>query len=146
MAKTGWDKWREKKARQNKRALKKAIRKTNTAYIIIMIAALALGFFTAYLGLDTICKNDSFELNGEQIITFTVGQPISYTDEGISYVSLGRDLSSKIKTECTLQVENGAFSAESLAIGNYPIIYTAVGGRCDGQTLYRIIRIVETEG
>ncbi len=146
MAKSGWDKWREKNARQNKRALKKAIRKTNTAYIIIVIAALTLGFFGAYFGLGVICKNDSFELNGEQIITFTVGQPISYKDEGISYVSLGRDLSASVKTECDIQIIDGVISAENPGVGEYPIIYTAVGGRCDGQTLYRVIRIVEAEG
>ncbi len=146
MAKNGWDKWREKKERESKRALKKAAKKTNTAYIAVIIIALATGFLGAYFGLDALCKNDRFELNGEQVITFTAGQPISYTDEGISYVSLGRDLSAKVKAECSIQNTNGIFSSEGLDVGEYPIIYSAIGGRCDGQTLYRIIRIVEAEG
>ncbi len=143
MAKSGWDKWREKKTRERKRALKKAVRKTNTAYIVIMIIALAVGFFGAYFGLGVLCKNDKFELNGEQVMTFTVGQTVSYKDEGISYVSMGRDLSSEVKVKCDIQNTDGTFSSENLEVGEYPIIYTAVGGRCDGQTLYRVIRIVE---
>ncbi len=145
MAKSGWDKWRASKQREAKRLLK---RKSARVYVIIAIIALLIGFAGSYYGMSVICKNDAFEINGEQVITFAEGEPISYKDEGMKYISFGHDLSDDVKIECELKLENGTFSSEAPKVGEYPIIYTAVGGRCDGQTLYRVIKVVaaETEG
>ncbi len=145
MAKSGWDKWKEKKAREAKRELKKSLKKTNRAYIIIAVIALVIGFAGSYFGFDYICKNDAFELVGEKEFVFTVGADETYNDEGIKYISLGRDCSKSVKAECDVMSEDGSISVKALPAGEYPIIYTAVGGRCDGQTLYRVIKIVEAE-
>ncbi len=142
MAKSGWDKWRDKKKKEAKRMLRK---RSYRAYVIISIIALLIGFAGAYCGMSVLCKNDAFELNGEQVLTFTEGQDVSFKDEGIKYVSFGRDMSGAVKVECDLELSDGSFSSAMLEVGEYPIIYTAVGGRCDGQTLYRVIKIVAAE-
>ncbi len=138
---TGWDKWREKKAKQ-------AVKKTHKGYIIIAVLFLAVGVFGGYFATKFITKNDCFELNGKKDFSYKVGEIISYKDEGIKYISLGKDKSGSVQIETNMTKGNdGTFTADTSKPGEYYIIYKAVGGRCNGLTLYRAFRITEnTEG
>ncbi len=137
MAKSNWEKWRDKKAREAKRKLKKV----NKVYLVLAVIALAVGFAASWMFLDSMCADDAFELNGQQIITVTEGDEYTFEDQGIKYISMGKDLSGDVKLESDID-----FSNLPKEVGEYPIIYRAIGGRCDGQTLYRVIRIVPKEG
>jgi len=140
MAKSGWEKWRAKKKREAERKIKKA----HFGYIIIAVLFLAAGLATGYFGAQIITKNDVFEINGEKVTSLKVGDTLSYTDEGIKYISFGKDVSGSVEISTNMtKGENGTFTADTAEEGEYYIIYKAVGGRCDGLTLYRVFRVTE---
>ncbi len=142
MAKTqsGWDKWRAKKAREAKRKIKKA----HFGYIIIAVLFLAAGLMAGYFGAQIITGSDVFEINGEKVTTIKVGNALNYTDEGIKYISFGKDVSDSVEISTNMvRGENGTFTADTSEEGEFYIIYKAVGGRCDGLTLYRVFRVSE---
>ena len=143
-AQSGWDKWRTKKAREAKKKAKKA----HFGYIIIAVLFLAVGLVSGYFGAQIVAKNDGFEINGEKVTTLKVGDELSYTDEGIKYISFGKDLSDSVEISTNMtKGENGVFTAETDEEGEFYIIYKAVGGRCDGLTLYRVFRVkADAEG
>ena len=139
--KSGWDKWREKKMREAKKNIKKA----HFGYIVIAVLFLAAGLAAGYFGAQFITKNDVFEINGEKVTSVKVGEALSYTDEGIKYVSFGKDASDSVQISTNMvKGENGVYTADTTEEGEYYIIYKAVGGRCDGLTLYRVFRVTET--
>ncbi len=151
MAKSNWDKWKDSKKREAQRELKKAIKKTNTAYIIIAVIAVIAGFAASWAGLNVLCADDCFEIKGEQIITVTLdktnadGKGFVYEDEGINYVSMGKDRSKNYTIETSLESKDGKLVCNISVVGEYPITYKVSGGRCDGQTLYRVIRVVDPD-
>ena len=138
--KSGWDKWREKKLREAKKKVKKA----HKGYIVIVVLFLAIGLAVGYFGAQYVTRNDEFKLCGEKITTLTVGDTLSYTDEGIKYVSFGKDFSDSVQISTNMvRGETGTFTADTSETGEYYIIYKAVGGRCDGLTLYRVFKVTE---
>ncbi len=140
-AQSGWEKWRAKKTREAKKKAKKA----HFGYIIIAVLFLAAGLAAGYFGAQIITKNDAFEINGEKVTSLKVGDTLSYTDEGIKYISFGKDVSDSVEISTNMtRGENGTFTADTAEEGEFYIIYKAVGGRCDGLTLYRVFRVTES--
>ena len=141
---SGWDRWRAKKAREAKRSIKKA----HFGYIIIAVLFLAAGLAVGYFGAHFITRSDVFEINGNKMTVCKVGDPLAYTDEGIKYISFGKDISGSIEVSTNMTKQSdGTYTADTAEEGEYYIIYKAVGGRCDGLTLHRVFRVMKgTEG
>ena len=135
--KRGWAAVHEKR-------LKKAIRKTHTGYLIVIALALIIGAAGGYFAASVVAKNDCFELNGQKETSVQIGQELKYTDEGIKYVSYGKDLSSSyvITTNLTKNTD-GTYSADTSVPTEYYIIYTVTEGRCKDMTLYRTFNVTE---
>ena len=137
---SGWEKWREKKARQARRTAKKA----HKGYVLVAVFFLLIGLAAGYFGAQFVTKNDSFVINGDKVTECKVGDTLVYTDEGIKYVSFGKDLSDSVEISTNMHRQNdGTYTADTSEKGEYFIIYKAVGGRCDGLTLYRVFRVTD---
>ena len=144
MAKSGWEKWRESKKRSAKRKAKKAIKKIHTAYIIIAVLSLVIGLAGGWFGMGYITRNDVFEIKGEKATEYKIGDVINYTDEGIKYVSFGKDLSSEYVIETNMtKNSDGSYTADTSKVGTYTITYKITSGRCKGLTLYRAFTVVD---
>ena len=136
-AKRGWAAVHEKK-------LKKAIRKAHKAYLVIVVFALVIGAAGGYFAASELCKNDCFEINGQKETLVRVGQELRYKDEGIKYVSYGKDLSSSFTVTTNLiQDQDGYYVGSTSDDTEYYIIYTVTEGRCKGMTLNRTFNVME---
>ncbi len=141
---SGWDKWRAKQTRAAKKKAKRAAKKTHKGYFVIAVLFLVIGAAIGWFAAARLTEGDRFELNGERELTYTVGDTVTYTDEGIKYVSFGKDLSGDVTVETNLtRRSDGSYIADTSEATEYYIIYKAVGGRCDGLTLYRVFKITE---
>ena len=135
--KKGWAAVHEKK-------LKKAIKKTHKAYLVIMALAFVIGAAGGYFAASTLCAGDTFELNGQKETTVKTGDEIKYTDEGIKYVSYGKDLSVAYTVTTNLTaVGDGSYTGDTSEETEYYIIYTVTEGRCKDMTLYRVFKVTE---
>lgn len=138
--KSGWEKWRDKKARDAKRKIKKA----HAGYLVIIVLFLAIGIVGGYFAAQFVTKNDCFEINGTKETVLKVGDTLVYTDEGIKYISFGKDSSTSVEINTNMtRNTDGTYTADTSEAGEFYIIYKAVGGRCDGLTLYRAFRVTE---
>ena len=135
--KKGWAAVHEKK-------LKKALKKAHKAYIVIVAVALVIGLAGGYFAASVVCGNDCFELNGQKETTVKPGDEIKYTDEGIKYVSYGKDLSVAYTVTTNLTADgDGSYTGDTSEETEYYIIYTVTEGRCKDMTLYRIFKVTE---
>ncbi len=142
MAKSGWEKWRESKKRSAKRKAKKAVKRTHIGYIVIVIVSLVIGLVGGWLGTAYITRNDVFEVKGEKITEYKIGDVIKYTDEGINYVSFGKDLSGEYEIETNMTKNtDGSYTADTSEAGTFTIKYKIKSGRCKGLTLYRAFTV-----
>ena len=97
-------------------------KKVTAKGIIISIVALilmgAIGFCVCFFA----GKNDHFNINGNDELSFELGQ--SYHDEGVSLKEFGLNMSGLVRVETNLQKnDNGDYYANE--IGTYYIKYTA---------------------
>ena len=135
--KRGWAAVHEKK-------LKKAIRKTHTGYLVVIALSLIIGAAVGYFAASFVAGNDCFELNGQKETEIKIGQELKYTDEGIKYVSYGKDLSGAYAVTTNLTMAgNGTYTGDTSSEIEYYIIYTITEGRCEGMTLYRTFNVIE---
>ena len=136
--KSGWDAWNQKK-------MKKALKKIHRGYLIVIAVSLLLGavggaFFAYY----TTAK-DEFTLNGDKETTVTVGETLTYEDEGVKCISMGKDLSDKveIKTNMTRSADGKTFVGDTSFAGEYYITYTVTKGRYAGLSRVRIFKVTD---
>lgn len=140
--KSGWDEWREKKEKQAKRKVKNTVKKSHKGYFIVVAVFLALGLAGGFFGTSFLTRNDSFSLNGDKTTSISVGETLIYNDEGIRYISFGKDLSSSVTVETNLtKLPDGTYTADTAAESEYYIIYHVNEGRCKDMTLYRVFRV-----
>ena len=134
--KSGWDSWNKKKAKQ-------ALRKIHAGYIIIMAVCLTVGAIAGSLYAGKVIAKDTFILNGEREHSVTVGDELSYTDEGILCISEGKDLSDKIeiRTNMTRSEDGKTYTGDTSAEKEYYIEYTVTEGRYEGLSRTRIFTV-----
>lgn len=142
MAKSGWEKWKSKK----KREVKNKAKKSHWGYFVVAILFLAGGLAIGYFGARYLSADDTFELKGDKVTEFVAPQTVEYSDEGISYSFLGKDLSQSVRiTTNMVKNEDGKYTGTVDEENELYIIYEATEGRCKGKTLYRVFRLQEAE-
>ena len=139
--KSGWDAWNKKKAR-------KALRKLHAGYLIVIAVSLIIGVAAGGFYAHTLTANDEFTLCGQKTNTVTVGEELSYTDEGIKCISMGKDLSDKveIKTNMTVSPDGKTYSGDTNLVGEYYITYTVTEGRYAGLSRVRVFTVKAADG
>ena len=133
-------------ASKNSRKVKKALKKVHTAYIVIAVIALAIGLAVGYFGASFLYSGDVLEVKGNKITEVADGKSVSYKDEGIKYISSGKDLSDKYEITTNMMLENGAYVGTPSEDTELFIIYTVTEGRAAGQTVYRVWRVADAGG
>ena len=119
-----------------KNKIKSEVKKTHAGTIaivlLVFILAAAGGVGVSYY----LTQNDCFVLNGEKEIFLDLNE--AYVEEGATVISLGQDLSSKVKIEgeVNTSVEGEyvlRYTVESIKYGNYQLIrIVTVRGETNG--------------
>ena len=134
--KSGWASWSQKK-------LKKAAKKVHAGYAAIIVICLVIGLVAGVALAMMSTKGDTFVLNGEKYNTVTVGDTLSYTDEGITCVSMGKDVSGcvEINTNMKRSEDGKTFMADTSREYEYYIEYKITEGRYAGLSKVRIFTV-----
>lgn len=134
--KNGWDEWNERK-------LRKALKRIRSAYKAVAVIFLVLGFAVGVLGANRAVAGDTFKLNGERELQASVGETLSYTDEGVTCISMGSDVSDKVEIRTNMErSEDGrVFTGDTSVEGEYFIEYKITEGRYAGLTRVRIFTV-----
>ena len=116
-------------AKNVKKAAKRYLKKLHVLTVVLMVAALLLGVAAGFFAVNTISKNDRFELIGQKATTLpltkTKGATYLYTEEGIEAVCFGRDVSGTVSVKTTLEKnEQGQYVIPLTEEGVYTITYT----------------------
>lgn len=112
----------EKKA---KRRAKSKLKKLHTATKVLAVLFLVVGIAAGALVCTAMSKNDGFTLKGNTAFSIDVGTPYTYTEEGVSAVQFGRDVSGKVQVETSLEQDaNGNYIIPTDEEGIYTITYT----------------------
>jgi hypothetical protein len=93
--------------------IKKSIKKTNKLTLFFTALFLVVGCVGGFFGYKTITQNDTFEIVGNKQITLSVGD--LYVEQGAKIVSFGKDISSKVIIEGTV---------DTTTAGEYAITYS----------------------
>ena len=122
---------------------KKTLKKLHPAYIFIAIFALVAGVAVGYFGASYISGKDVFEVAGDKVTVVKEGETVTYTDEGIKYISNGEDISSKYEVFDTNMEkdESGNYVGVATADEDLYIVYRATAGRAEGKTVYRVFKV-----
>ena len=79
---------------RNQKQVEKVVKKVHTTTLVLALLFLIIGAVIGVVGSWFITKNDKFVLNGEKTITLAVGE--SYTEQGATVISFGKDVSDKV--------------------------------------------------
>ena len=114
------------------RTAKKKWRKLHTATKVLMTLALVVGIAVGATMAIFISKNDTFVLKGKTSYALDVkgevGATFLYTEEGVTAVCFGRDISGTMKAETSLQKDSaGRYIIPLDKEGVYTITYTVDG-------------------
>ena len=129
-----------------KRKNKKALKGIHPAYLVIIVVALIVGVAAGYFAGSFFYGKDTLELNGQKITYVEQNKSVSYTDDGIKYVSGGKDMSDKFEIETNMTYSDGKYTGTPDAENELYIIYKITEGRAAGQTVYRVFRVADVGG
>lgn len=113
-----------KRKKKLKNELKKAHKKHFLLALLFLVIGIGAGFGATYF----LTRNDVFKLNGETEITLNVGD--EYVEQGAKIVAFGKDISSSVKVEGTV---------DTTKAGRYVLKYTVDNIRYNGYTLYKLV-------
>ena len=133
---------------QNKteKEVKKAIKKAHPGYIIVVVIALVIGIAGGYFVGHFMYGKDTLQLVGEKENVVAAGEKVIYTDEGIKYISKGKDLSAKYEiSDTNMSLTDGKYTGTPTEDDELYIVYKITEGRAKGQTLYRIFKVAGGE-
>lgn len=128
------------------RAAKKAIKKMHPAYFAVIAIALIIGLAVGYVVGFVLYGKDTLELVGNKETTVAAGTTVEYEDEGIKYISSGKDMSAKYKIKDTnMALLDGKYVGTPVDGEEMYIVYEITEGRAKGQTLYRVFKVAGGE-
>lgn len=132
-----------KKSSKKGSARRKKGKNSSSTAVFLCILAAALGILVGLLVCRAVTAGDEFSLIGDSEIVCTVGDDVTYKDEGVRILSLGRDISSKVSVQTDLKKADGGYIVDCSKEGVYFIKYT-VDDIKYGQTVR--IRTIRVEG
>jgi hypothetical protein len=119
----------------------KALKKMHPAYVVIIVISLVIGLAAGYFAANFIYGKDTLALVGDKTTYVSAGKSVSYTDEGIKYISKGKNLSDKVEIETNMAIVDGKYTGTPTEDNELYIIYKITDGRAQGKTLYRVFRV-----
>ena len=133
-------------ASKSSRKAKKALKKMHPAYLVIAVLALVAGLALGYFGASFVNGGDVLEVKGNKITEVEASEQVVYKDEGIKYVSGGKDMSDKYEILSTNMEMSADGTFTGTATEDLYIVYKVTEGRAADQTVYRVFRVKNTGG
>lgn len=133
-------------ASKGSRKVKKALKKMHPAYLVIAVLALVAGLALGYFGASFVNGGDVLEVKGNKITEVEASEQVVYKDEGIKYVSGGKDMSDKYEILSTNMEMSADGTFTGTATEDLFIVYKVTEGRAADQTVYRVFRVKNTGG
>jgi hypothetical protein len=133
-------------ASKGSRKVKKALKKMHPAYLVIAVLALVAGLALGYFGASFVNGGDVLEVKGNKITEVEASEQVVYKDEGIKYVSGGKDMSDKYEILSTNMEMSADGTFTGTATEDLFIVYKVTEGRAVDQTVYRVFRVKNTGG
>jgi hypothetical protein len=133
-------------ASKGRRKAKKALKKMHPAYLVIAVLALVAGLALGYFGASFVNGGDVLEVKGNKITEVEASEQVVYKDEGIKYVSGGKDMSDKYEILSTNMEMSADGTFTGTATEDLFIVYKVTEGRAADQTVYRVFRVKNTGG
>ena len=133
-------------AKRKSKSVEKALKKIHPAYIVIIARALVIALMAGYFLGNFVYGKDTLEINGQKFTYVESGKPYTYTDEGIKYISGGKDMSDKFEIETNMTYADGKYTGTPDSENELYIIYRITEGRAEGKTVYRVFRVAEDGG
>ena len=136
-----------KMTKRNKRKVKKSLNSVGAKVIalalVLLVVGVAAGIGTYYL----VCKNDCFNIIGQEEITLTLDE--AYKDEGVNIVAFGKNVGDSVTIDTNLKTDaDGNYYANE--IGTYFIRYSSTnfkyGSVCKIQKIRLITFVEASEG
>ena len=125
-----------------KRQAKKVLKKTHPAYFAVIVFALVIGIAGGYLVGHFMYGKDTLALVGEKETLVENGEKVTYADEGIKYISGGKDMSDKYTIlDTNMAYVDGKYTGTVTADEELYIVYCVTDGRAEGLTLYRVFKV-----
>lgn len=136
-----------KQARKTvERKTKRAVRSMNTGVLMISLLFFVVGVALGVYAAMAMTENDCFELNGEKEISVSVGTPYVYHEDGAKIVSIGRDISDRLRVKTELVSDGqGGYVVDTDSPGVYTIVYTVDDIKFGRIQKIRTIRVVGGE-
>lgn len=125
---------------KNKNTVKKLAKRSGLKVIAI---AFFVFIFGALLGAGAwwlVCRNDCFELNGNEYVSLTLSE--KYEDEGVNIIAFGKNESKNITIETNLQIDNDG-NLYSDEVGTYYIKYISQSFKYNKLFNVQKVRIIE---
>ena len=122
------NKSKNKIKRQAKKELKSTAKRISVGGMIAIVLTLIVSVITGVFVERLITKNDCFVLMGQKEFVIELGaegSTYTYTEEGFSIISFGKDLSDKVSIKTNMTNNNdGTYTIDTSEEGDYYIIYT----------------------
>lgn len=126
-------------------SMEKAIKKLPAISKIIIVFLFILGVATSFFVCKFICRNDCFEINGKKSFSLSVGE--TYTDEGVTVIGFGQDLTTKVTVKVFKDGEelSGLDQIDTSQEAVYQILYTVNSFRFKEVELIRTVTVVSDQ-
>ena len=128
----------KKSVKTAEKQLKKIGAKGFIAALLCLIIGVGAGIGAYFI----VCKNDAFEIIGEDEITITLND--KYVEQGVKIVEFGKDISDKYETETDLKLTDEGLPTE---LGTFYVKYKVNSvkyGKIFKIEKIRLISVVET--
>lgn len=109
-----------KTSKKGRKTIEKKIKKSSPLMLFLAVIFLMLGIGGGYLTYWLISKNDCFEILGSEEVTLTLDE--EYTDEGVSIIEFGKDISKNAVYATNLKERDGRFYSDE--VGTFYIKYS----------------------
>jgi len=121
---------------KTKRSAKKAVKSAGVKALLLAFVFLILGLGVGAGAWWIVCRNDCFELIGQEEVTRTEGDV--YKDDGVKIIAFGKDDSFNIEIETNLKVDaDGNYYADE--VGTYYIKYISLNFKYN--TLFKVEKV-----
>lgn len=126
-------------------SMEKEIKKLPTISKIIIVFLFILGVAASFFVCKFICRNDCFEINGKKSFSLSVGE--TYTDEGVTVIGFGQDLTTKVTVKVFKDGEelSGLDQIDTSQEAVYQILYTVNSFRFKEVELIRTVTVVSDQ-
>ena len=109
---------------RTRKKIEKQVRALHPLTLFLACLFLAGGIAAGFFGVRYLRRDDICTLEGVQLRELTVGEPLTYTEEGLRVVAFGKDISDRVTVETNMQQNaDGTYTGDTSEPSGYYILY-----------------------